>query len=622
MNAPLAARRGGASAKSASVIVTAASLTLIATSGVCSATEYTSWKELDGSQSYDSLKLTYGTSENGLLHIRDKKDGKGGSLTLTGGSIDIQGKRFDSGSSGNGFSCVKQGHLPHGSYQDMFGVNAWGGIGADGGISGTISSLTMGSQSILVALSGGINLTYTQKIETTGEIASSWIHADNGDVLLKTDPNATTSSMNISGPVVSLNGKVELTANQKITLGATSSVHASTYKGSIPNSTNSTVLIQSNNADISISGKVSGYEVTLNAGTNVSLSGSGQINNPANQGRADGLMENGNVEINAQQLSASGGYKVYAGDLTANVGTVSMSGGSLIDATGTVEILGEDGSGNVTINSTDSNYSIEGNIVNIGNSTSPGKTTISGGRITGTNSVNIYGKQDSTGVAVSLSGSSVNGGTSGTTIAAGTGEIELNQGSMVTSSSGTNSLTGGSVALAGGSHIGTVNASGVTQGSGSVEINSPMLTLDGESYITSTGSVTVQNPTGDVVVTLDGGKQPTGGQKPSWVKGGTVQIGSTSDTAGKTTVQGGNISSTTEASKQGVTILGGTGGVTVENTQLNAGQGGTVTIDVADGQDIVIGTEAENDTINKDTQILGGTVNIGTDLNGPGHPYE
>ena len=607
---------GGASAKSASVIVTAASLTLIATSGVCSATEYTSWTELDGSQEYNSLKLTFGTSENGLLHIRDQKDGKGGSLTLIGGSIDIQGNRFNSGSSGKGFSCVEQGHLPHGSYQDMFGVNAWGGIGADGGIRGTISSLTMGSHSILFALSGGINLTYTQKIETTGERASSWIHADNGNILLKTDPNATTSSMNISGPVVSLNGKVELTANQKITLGATSSVHASTYKGSIPNSTNSTVLIQSNKADISISGKVSGYEVTLNAGKNVSLSGSGQINNPANQGRADGLMENGNVEINAQQLSASGGYKVYAGDLTANVGTVSMSGGSLIDATGTVEILGEDGSGNVTINSTDSNDSIEGNIVNIGNSTSPGKTTISGGRITGTNSVNIYGKKDSTGVAVSLSGSSVNGGTSGTTIAADTGEIELNQGSMVTSSSGTNSLTGGSVALAGGSHIGTVDASGVTQGSGSVEINSPMLTLDEESYITSTGSVTVQNPTGDVVVTLDDGKQPTGGQKPSWVKGGTVQIGSTSDTAGKTTVQGGNISSTTEASKQGVTILGGTGGVTVENTQLNAGQGGTVTIDVADGQDIVIGTEAENDTINKDTQILGGTVNIGTDLNG------
>lgn len=207
---------------------------------------------------------------------------------------------------------------------------------------------------------------------------------------------------------------------------------------------------------------------------------------------------------------------------------------------------------------------------------------------------------DAAGGTVSLDGSS-------SVVADGPTETETN-----------NSLTvkGNSVSLAGGSHFGS-EVDGTSTGA-EVKIQTSDLALDNTSYITSEGAVFIEATQGSDKLTISMDQKETSGQEtPSWIKGESVSIGSTNQT-GATTVTGGQITSTgaTGSSENpNIVIAGGegeNGGVVINDSVVSAGITGSVNIETGVGGKVQIGTEEDNDPVDKDTQILGNNITIGS----------
>ena len=207
---------------------------------------------------------------------------------------------------------------------------------------------------------------------------------------------------------------------------------------------------------------------------------------------------------------------------------------------------------------------------------------------------------DAAGGTVSLDGSS-------SVVADGPTETETN-----------NSLTvkGNSVSLAGGSHFGS-EVDGTSTGA-EVKIQTSDLALDNTSYITSEGAVSIEATRGsnELTISMDQGGN-SDDEAPSWIKGESVSIGST-DQAGATSVTGGQITSTgTTGSSENpnIVIAGGegeNGGVVINDSVVSAGITGSVNIETGVGGKVQIGTEEDNDPVDKDTQILGNNITIGS----------
>ncbi len=196
------------------------------------------------------------------------------------------------------------------------------------------------------------------------------------------------------------------------------------------------------------------------------------------------------------------------------------------------------------------------------------------------------------------------------TISAGAVEMGTgagsSSGSAISAGNGKVTVTADTVNMGAGSKLGS------GQSAGGVEVTSSSVTLNNDSHIDSSGVVKIVASEGeDLSISMD--KKTSPGQNPSSIKGYKVTIGD--DQRGGTFIEGGSI----VGSEDGVTIAGGTsgdsdtGGVVINESTVSTGENGSVNITAAGDAPIKIGTEnAADDTINKDTQIIGGNITIGS----------
>ena len=315
--------------------------------------------------------------------------------------------------------------------------------------------------------------------------------------------------------------------------------------------------------------------------------------------------------------------------------------------------------------------SIKGNKVTIGDAQNASKLTLTGGSIQSTSTdaddgVNINFSSDEDGVS-SISGTQIgsglevvkivgtgdlkleNNGKIPTTVNGGSvfidvndgdlaivgandgesannnthiigGKIELSankvslddQGWIQSNPGGSLTVTTPELALGGGAHIGTGTLDGDSQG-GKVTVNTNKVSLDDGSYITSQGEVNITPSEGsEGGLTIDMTSSAEGGDD-GWIKGDSVTVGSVGQ-AGGTSIVGGSIAG---SGAGGVTIAGGSSngdnsGVVINESTVSTDADGSVKIEAAADAPIQIGTEKEGDDIDKDTQIIGGNITIGS----------
>lgn len=177
-------------------------------------------------------------------------------------------------------------------------------------------------------------------------------------------------------------------------------------------------------------------------------------------------------------------------------------------------------------------------------------------------------------------------------------------GSSISTGGGKVSVTAGSISMGTGSLLGN-------ESTGNVELTSSSITLNSDSHINSSGEVKIVASEGnDLSISMD--KQTSPGQNPSSIKGYKVTIGD--DQRGGTFIEGGSIASSGEGVEisGGISKEGGTSGVVVNESIISTDEDGSVEITAAADAPIQIGTEKDGENIDKDTQIIGGNITIGS----------
>lgn len=526
----------------------------------------------------------------GSVHILAGQWGHGyddrASLTVNGGVYTMVGtggeNNNDSQFAGSYSLMGDNGKNPG----DVGGGN-WGGrafIGAtqDVTINNAFLSLT-GSYATVQSVYGNIQLTDTGvTLQNSASIG----------------PNGTLSP---SGSVT-----INNTSNAEINVSSSASINAGTVQITAPH------------VALSESGSIVGRNKTTISSIEVDgASGSGviELDSSAHIGSHGGSAP---VQLTASEsIQIKGGAGVDGGEITASTpklvlqgqnssGTKSHIFGSNVSIQNLQNLTmgdsatagGEigDGSGAVSITFTLSENPSEEEGLSLSQSAS-----ISGSKVT----INT-GNRD---VQIDSS-SSINGGSAGAEINAGTGSVDLSNGGAVLSTGGTNTITGGSVSLSGGSHFGTSSDGDTTgeQTGGNMTITTPSLSLDGESYITSGGTITIKAGDGEnLSIRMDQDSESGPSDIESWIKGeGGVTIGSENPGVGSTAILGGRIDSSAS-----VKVTGGSGGIVIDQNKITAT--GNIDLSASSGADIEIGTNKSPDNeINKDTQIIGGNITIGS----------
>ncbi len=177
-------------------------------------------------------------------------------------------------------------------------------------------------------------------------------------------------------------------------------------------------------------------------------------------------------------------------------------------------------------------------------------------------------------------------------------------GSSISTGGGKVSVTAGSISMGTGSLLGN-------ESTGNVELTSSSITLNSDSHINSSGEVKIVASEGnDLSISMD--KQTSPGQNPSSIKGYKVTIGD--DQRGGTFIEGGSIVSSGEGVEisGGISKEGGTSGVVINESIISTDEDGSVEITAAADSPIQIGTEKDGENIDKDTQIIGGNITIGS----------
>lgn len=186
----------------------------------------------------------------------------------------------------------------------------------------------------------------------------------------------------------------------------------------------------------------------------------------------------------------------------------------------------------------------------------------------------------------------------------GTGDASLSD-SAIYAENGKVTVTADTVNMGAGSKLGS------GQSAGGVEVNSSSVTLNNNSHIDSSGEVKIVASEGeDLSISMD--KKTSPGQNPSSIKGYKVTIGD--DQRGGTFIEGGSIASSGEGVEisGGISKEGGTSGVVVNESIISTDEDGSVEITAAADAPIQIGTEKDGENIDKDTQIIGGNITIGS----------
>jgi hypothetical protein len=526
----------------------------------------------------------------GAVHILAGQWGHGyddrASLTVNGGvytMVGTGGENNNDSQFAGSYALMGDNGINPG---DVGGGN-WGGrafIGAtqDVTINNAFLSLT-GSYATVQSVYGNIQLTDTGvTLQNSASIG----------------PNGTLSP---SGSVT-----INNTSNAEINVSSSASINAGTVQITAPH------------VALSESGSIVGRNKTTISSIEVDgASGSGviELDSSAHIGSHGGSAP---VQLTASEsIQIKGGAGVDGGEITASTpklvlqgqnssGTKSHIFGSNVSIQNLQNLTmgdsatagGEigDGSGAVSITFTllENPSEEEGLSLSQSASISGSKVTIN----TGNRDVQID------------SSSSINGGSAGAEINAGTGSVDLSNGGAVLSTGGTNTITGGSVSLSGGSHFGTSSDGDTTgeQTGGNMTITTPSLSLDGESYITSGGTITIKAGDGEnLSIRMDQDSESGPSDIESWIKGeGGVTIGSENPGVGSTAILGGRIDSSAS-----VKVTGGSGGIVIDQNKITAT--GNIDLSASSGADIEIGTNKSPDNeINKDTQIIGGNITIGS----------
>lgn len=468
-------------------------------------------------------------------------------------------------------------------------ITVKGGVSLDETTAGTYASHLIAQNKLDIDASGkDVSIQNGAYLQTTGtDEAGITIKADK--VNMGTTGNKIGSSISTGGSSVSVTaGSISMGTGSQLGNESTGSVEL----------TSSSITLNSD-SHINSSDEV---KIVASEGNNLSIS-----------------MDQTNVGSNASSIK---GNKVTIGD-DQNASQLTLTGGSIqstsTDADNGVNInfsSGKDGDSSISGTQIGSGSEVvkiagTGNL-NLTNLTNDEKTpTIVNGA-----SVSIDVNDGNLAIVGANDGESANN----THIIGGTIELSANkvslddQGWIQSDSSGSLTVTTPELALGGGAHIGTGTLDGASQEGGNVTVNTNKVSLDAGSYITSQGAVNITPSEGsEGGLTID--MTPSaGGGVDGWIKGGSVTVGSV-DQVGGTSIEGGSIA----GSGGSVTIAGGSSkdgdnsGVVINESTVSTGAGGSVKIEAVGGAPIQIGTEnAAGDTINKDTQIIGGNITIGS----------
>lgn len=278
------------------------------------------------------------------------------------------------------------------------------------------------------------------------------------------------------------------------------------------------------------------------------------------------------------------------GSVTLTTSDLTLDNESYITSTGDVTISAKGDSGELSIKmdqtqAGSSSSWIKGNNVTIGSAEDDAKLTIVGGEYaaTGSGTVTVNVGAGTGDHASTISGALI-GDTDDAIVISGTGDLTIqnedDKPSIVNGSSVT--VTVGSLAVTGSDNGDQENNSHITS-SGNVQVTTSDVALNDAGWIQG-GSVTVNAGEGDTSLSISG------------------------DGSGAITSENGAI-----------TVTGGSGsgsgkddaGLFLDGVKVQTN--GSIKLDAAGSGSIVVGAEDETgDTLNKDTQILGSNVTIGS----------
>lgn len=581
--------------------------------------------------------------ENGLHHPHGSSDepGKFGNSTwaLLGAYGGITGRMENLVIEGG--ALVAQGAGISLTYNSTIQSSGW--IHTDNGNlslvgTGTNSSMTL-SGGIVVAYAGNVTLTAKKGISI-----NTGVHASTDRGLLPTDGKVTLEG----GSSLTLESEAIVSAKEVSLDAATVSLNggqvnysegAGRENGLMEHGA---VRVDADNLNVNSGSKI--YSGLLEADVSAEMSMDNSL-----------IYAKENVQITAPSLTLQNSSNVES---EAEIKIVASEGNDL-------SISMDQVSSGSNLNS------IKGNKVTIGDAQNASKLTLTGGSIQSTSTdaddgVNINFSSDEDGVS-SISGTQIgsglevvkivgtgdlkleNNGKIPTTVNGGSvfidvndgdlaivgandgesannnthiigGKIELSankvslddQGWIQSNPGGSLTVTTPELALGGGAHIGTGTLDGDSQG-GKVTVNTNKVSLDDGSYITSQGEVNITPSEGsEGGLTIDMTSSAEGGDD-GWIKGDSVTVGSVGQ-AGGTSIVGGSIAG---SGAGGVTIAGGSSngdnsGVVINESTVSTDADGSVKIEAAADAPIQIGTEKEGDDIDKDTQIIGGNITIGS----------
>lgn len=361
---------------------------------------------------------------------------------------------------------------------------------------------------------------------------------------------------------------------------------------------NSTVWITTGNGARPVQFRSIAGNVTM---TDVALTSAGVLYAYGDFSVTNNLSETRNITLNGQSLTA------YTGSVNLQAPTISISNGAYASAETSLTTSGatlelDNGHLGTHVGSPTDSITI--------NSTA---TTVSNGGGGDAGSIDIAGE------TLKVIGANSHFNASNKLQITSSDFVEVDGGSLSSSGTGGVSVTSDSLTMSDGAQVTSSGQSGGV----TVTVNTLELTTtesvegsqdEDATHITSLGSVTILAKNGeDLSIQLD---QNSEGAEGSWIKGNNVTVGS-SDQSGVTSISGGSITGG-DQTNTGVSIFGGkdseTGlGVVINESTISAGGNGTVNIGAADGSQIQIGTEdLDSDRPDKDTQIIGGNITIGS----------
>lgn len=462
--------------------------------------------------------------------------------------------------SGNGVAATDSlfhwtnSHYPHGAAEGSNNFAGWALLGSQSSITGTVNSLT-------TSKSGGAPNTAIIALNgpidldfNTISFNSGWVHSGNGDISFTGLNNGGTFS---STALINANSDTVNDVAQVQIWAQTIEAGGTISATSTQNKNLTHVQLGRSNSAVTISGDVFAYNVTVN-GDSVDFTSGGHIGGTTTEDPKldQNLVHQGIVNITSNTISMN------PDDQSVWTGVDALS----FTYTGHKFTA----SGNKTHINAAQNSTVDSGLINL--------------NLTPTDT-----EQSS---------------------------IELSSGATIFAQVAAN-ITADTVTLSSQSHIGTSTNSapnGSHQG-GNLNLNTGNLNLN-SSYLTSAGTVNIGTDkayANGIKVSMNG---TVVDDQKSWIKGNSVNIGSTAQ-QGTISVTGGEILANDNANSA-INVTGGdTATIDLNEVILSGGTNTSINVSVGNNGTIHVGSESNDDILNKDTQLVAGTVNIGSfDENG------